>query len=88
MKEIQLGDHVKDTVTGLKGVAVGRSEWLYGCRRITVQPKVDTDGKVPDSVTFDEPQLVLVRRAKTPAKKRTTGGPGPEPTRQITPKRY
>ena len=34
----QLGDKVKDTITGFTGVVTGRSEWLFGCVRCAVQP--------------------------------------------------
>ena len=54
---IELGQTVKDKVSGFVGVAVTSHEYLNGCRRISVQPPVDKDGKLPDVVTFDEPQL-------------------------------
>ena len=34
-----LGDEVKDTITGFKGIVVARTEWLNGCARVTVQPQ-------------------------------------------------
>lgn len=59
---IALGDRVKDRITGFQGIAVARTEWLYGCVRITVQPeKRDGDGKLLANETFDAPQLALVR---------------------------
>lgn len=59
---VVLGDRVKDKVTGLSGIAVARTEWLYGCIRITVQPeKLGKDGNVPETSTFDEPQLEVVK---------------------------
>ena len=80
MKEINLGDTVKDTVTGFKGMAVARTEWLYGCARITVQPKGTTkDGELKDPSSFDEPQLVLVSRAAKKVTSTNTGGPMPSP---------
>ncbi len=33
---IELGDKVRDTVTGFTGIAIGRAKWLYGCDRIVV----------------------------------------------------
>jgi len=38
MKKIKLGDKVKDTITGIQGIAIGRTTWLTGCDRITIQP--------------------------------------------------
>jgi hypothetical protein len=61
-KKIQLGDKVKDAVTGFTGIAVAKTEWLNGCFRFTVQAdKLDKEGKVLDGQCFDEPQLILVK---------------------------
>ena len=57
MSTIALGDTVKDSVSGFVGVAVAKTEWLNGCTRWTVQPPVDKEGKLPETATFDEPQL-------------------------------
>lgn len=47
MSKINLGDKVKDSVTGFSGIAIGRTTWLHGCDRITVQPEgVDKQGKL------------------------------------------
>jgi hypothetical protein len=77
---INLGDKVKDTVTGFTGIAIARTTWLHGCDRITVQPPLGKDGKHPDNFTFDEKQLVLVKSGvvKTESNKPSTartGGP-------------
>lgn len=77
---IELGDLVEDKHTGFKGTAYGRTQWLYGCERITVQPKVGADGKVGESISFDEPSLIVLEKveeqeAKRTAAARTKGGP-------------
>ena len=66
---IELGQQVKDSITGYKGTAVGRTSWLYGCERIAIQGPLDKDGKVPELVWFDETQLVMLH-LKRVAKKR------------------
>jgi len=78
---VELGDIVKDRITGFKGVAIGITKWLHGCRRITVQPEGMKDGKPLETATFDEPQIDVVKRAvhETTAK---TGGPGPVSARR------
>lgn len=78
---IRVGDVARDTVTGFVGVVVCESKWLHGCRRITLQPEKLKDGKPVDPVSFDEPQLELMKSAKhgTTA---NTGGPRPEPRRR------
>lgn len=31
--QVNLGDRVKDQVTGFEGIAIARTEWLFGCPR-------------------------------------------------------
>ena len=58
---MRLGDRVRDIITGFEGIVVAETNWLYGCRRLTVQPEaIDKDGDVVKTGTFDEPQLTLV----------------------------
>lgn len=79
--KVELGDLVKDIVTGFKGVAVGRTTWLHGCDRISVQPQgVNKEGKTYDVQSFDEPQLEIVKKAKQKDKpeNHSTGGPRAE----------
>lgn len=86
--KIELGSEVQDKVTGFKGVVIGRTEWHYGCRRYTVQPKgLTKEGKTFDTACFDEDALKVTKR---PAKAKTvkdTGGPQPSPARPRSVKR-
>lgn len=84
---VKLGDKVRDAVTGFEGIAVAKTEWLNGCMRVTVQPPIDKDGKVPDSYTFDEPQLLRVEAEVVPTGSRETGGPAPNPAQHRGPTR-
>lgn len=80
MQKINLGDKVKDTVTGFTGIAVGRTVWLHGCNRISVQPEgVNKEGKVYEAQGFDEPQLIVVKAKKVKEGDHRTGGPRDEP---------
>lgn len=72
---VNLGDTVIDTVSGFKGVAVIKSEYLQGCCRVGVQPKIKRDGSLPDICHFDEPQLKVLTPKKTARKSSNTGGP-------------
>lgn len=81
MSKINLGDVARDTITEFEGTVVARTQWLTGCDRITLQPKVKKDGSVPESITFDEPTCELVK-SNQPVPKRTTGGPQPEPVKR------
>jgi len=77
--KINLGDKVKDCVTGFKGIAVGRTTWLHGCDRIIVQPEgVNKEGKTYENQSFDEPQLELISKKKKKEGRHLAGGPRPE----------
>lgn len=58
--KVQLGDRVKDRVTGFKGIAVAITEWLNGCRRVGVQAEKLAEGKPGEVQYFDEPQLEVL----------------------------
>lgn len=82
---IQLGDYARDRLTGFEGYVICESQWLYGCRRLTLQPTALHEGKAVESSTFAEPQVEIVT-GKEPfsveiSQPRKTGGPRPEPTR-------
>lgn len=57
---IQLGQEVKDLVTGYKGIATARAVYLSGSAHVTIQAKMKKDGTVPESIQVDEPQVVVV----------------------------
>ena len=88
MKTINLGDRVKDKVTGFAGIVTAKTEWLNGCVRLTVQPeKLEKDGKVKDGMSFDIEQLELVKSSAVRVQPQYTGGPRPEPARRAEPRR-
>lgn len=76
----ELNSEVKDKVTGYKGVIVARTEWLYGCRRYTVQSQEMKDGKPVDAMGFDEAALEVIVAAKKHVMQKT-GGDAPAVTR-------
>ncbi len=61
---VRLGDEVKDTITGFKGVAICRHTYLQGCDRITVIDKSTKDKPEPTELNFDEPQLIVTKAKK------------------------
>ncbi len=86
--ELELGDVVKDKVTGFKGIVVGITNWLYGCARAIVQPEgLTKEGKVYDNQSFDVPQLEIVKKAKIQPASQDTGGPRQTPVQKGTPTR-
>jgi hypothetical protein len=54
---IELGTKVKDLITGFTGVAVARTEWLYGCARIVVESCDLKDGVPISPQWFDEQRV-------------------------------
>lgn len=100
MERVNVGDKVKDKVTGIVGIVISRTEYLYGCARVAVQqsPKEPHERPV-DCIGLDEPQCEILERGtvksmeqelaerQQPLRART-GGPGVEtPRRGDTPGR-
>lgn len=84
MDNIELGDQVKDVVSGWEGLATARYDYLNGCVRWEIAG-ADKDGK-PDSYVFDQQQIQIMEkgRFKEPnsimtgvigKRQRSTGGP-------------
>lgn len=87
---VNLGDKVKDSISGFIGIATGRSEYLYGCVRICVTPAEMKDGKPIDPLWFDEDQLSLLESVSVPSPESAEvrkGGPAPAPIRRPDPVR-
>lgn len=59
---VEHGDEVRDKVTGFTGIAMGKTDWMFGCTRWVVQPQVDKEKKIVDAQSFDEPALEIVRK--------------------------
>jgi len=78
---IKLGDKARDSISGFSGTVVAITEWLNGCRRLTLSPtRLKEDGNLLSTETFDAEQVELVKPEKTkPVTK--TGGPKPAATR-------
>lgn len=63
---VDLGDEVKDPLTGLKGIACWRTTYLQGCDRIGIQePAIQKKGEesvIPKVFEVDEPQVIVVKK--------------------------
>jgi hypothetical protein len=64
---IEMGKIATDSITGFKGIAVIRTEYLFGCARWGLKPKELKDGLPQDIVYFDEKQLKEYDPARVPA---------------------
>jgi len=81
---LKLGDRAKDQISGFTGVIVAMTEWLNGCRRITIQPESLHEGKPVASSTFDAEQVARVEPGPELGPSRT-GGPSIAPERNCDP---
>lgn len=88
---INLGDKVRDPLTGATGIAYCRYSYLQGCDRIGMQMPIikrkEDVPLIPELWVVDEPQLVVVKKnvvaAQKTKKKKAPGGPsGFEPSHQ------
>lgn len=63
-QKIELGDRVKDPISGWEGIVVCRTTWLHGCERVGVQPEMlDKDNKLFMPEHFDTSQLEVLKEA-------------------------
>jgi hypothetical protein len=58
MSKYQLGEKLKDTVTGLTGIATQKCEMLNGCVQFYLQPPRKKDGDAQKGEWVDDQQLV------------------------------
>lgn len=89
--EPELGDKVKDVVTGFAGIAGARIKYLHGCDRIGIEPtKLDKDGNPQEMRFFDLDRVEVEKRGEIPrashakpqaAAPRKPGGPRNDPVR-------
>jgi len=89
---ISLGSLVCDNITGFEGIAVSRTEYLFGCARMGVQPEGLTQNNKPfDEEYFDEHRLELLEDRSPKVAKHMTqeikppGGPGNVPPKREIP---
>jgi hypothetical protein len=58
---LQLGDLVADSVTGFRGVLMGRCEYLTGCNQYLITPtELDKDGNTREGKWFDDARVELL----------------------------
>jgi hypothetical protein len=72
---LNFGDEVEDIASGFRGIVTSRSEFMSGCTRYGVQPKVTKEGTLPQTEGFDENQLRVIKKAKVARGKGDDGGP-------------
>ena len=75
---MKVGDLIRDTITGFEGIAIARTDWLNGCVRFLIQPKMLHEGKPVEAQSFDQEQCELVG-AGPELVQQPTGGGRPNP---------
>ena len=80
---IELGQEVRDVITGFRGIATGRCNYISGCEQVLVQPTMKDDGTVPDARWYDDQRLEAVPGARFVSldNGRTPGFDAPAPVR-------
>ncbi len=75
----ELGDTVRERVTGFEGVINSITRYVNGCERIAVQSAVLKDGLPADAQFFDIMEVDIIKRGKVKAEPvhdlRLPGGP-------------
>lgn len=71
--EFELGDKLRDRVSEVEGIVIGRIEYLNGCTQYAIKPKKTKDGKVLDAEWVDSQQVEKVKGGLK-IKPKNTGG--------------
>lgn len=71
---IKLGQKVRCKVTGLVGIATGRSEYLNGCVQICVTPRIKKAGE-PTSGQYIDIEQLEVLPGGVKIERKPSGGP-------------
>ena len=74
---VELGDKVKDLITGLTGVATARISYLTGCDQVGVTGCAGKDGKYPETHYLDIHRLVVVKKQAVKLHSHTDGAMTP-----------
>lgn len=80
MAEVELGDKVRDTISGFEGIATGVFNYLNGCTRVGISGSMSDPDKEPPTWVFDEPQVEVVESGAHFAAP-VPGGGGPRSAR-------
>lgn len=80
---IELGDKVRDRVTGHTGIATQRVECLNGCIQFAVRPRIKKDGTWPESYCIDLENLEILKKQEVRVIQRPGGGESTKPARSL-----
>lgn len=72
---INLGDKVKDRVTGYEGIVICKTEYLNGCDQCGVKCSILKDGMPQDAVYVDAAQLEVIEAKAVSSYKKEDNSP-------------
>lgn len=61
-----MGKEAQDKITGIKGIIVGKCQYLFGCTQYGIAPKASKDGKRIDTEWFDEGRIEVIGKGVAP----------------------
>lgn len=74
--KFNMGDKLKDTVSGFVGIVRGQYFYANGCKHYGLAPiTLSKDGRIMDHENLDENRLILVKPASKKKIQKPTGGP-------------
>lgn len=77
MAKIELGDKVKEVVTGFTGVVTGIASYLTGCDQACVTPRVKEDGSHVSGQWYDVTRLEVLKKGVVDVLGKTDGQDDP-----------
>jgi hypothetical protein len=60
-EKIELGQKVKDIITGFEGIVMCKVDYLTSCTHYGIQGEI-VDGKVPEYLYFDYKRLKIINK--------------------------
>ena len=75
MITIELGDKVRDRVSGLEGIAVTKLEYMNGCIQYSVTAKIKKGETEITTWNIDQEQIEVMSQKKVKVKRKPSGGP-------------
>lgn len=58
----ELGDEVRDRITGFRGIVTGRHDYIFGCAQFSILSQDEKAGKDDRGRTLDEASLDIIKK--------------------------
>ncbi len=77
----KLGSLLKETISGMQGIAVSHTTYINGCERYGIRSREMKDGKPSETCYFDYEELELIQEDAITVNSTPTGGGMNPPSR-------